>query len=494
MQTCLVNLADLDPPINGGAARVARAVCQMLLDYARVNPQLRIVFVVNWTFAARFQTWVGDPTARVFPYIVRDTKQGITPLLKALRPDFLISPLFGMQPFHDIPEYTGIPHVVAVPDALALDLPALFTRTQLEGRRRIYAALARATVIVTLTRYARGRLLDHLSIAPERVTVAYLGADVPSSTAAGTQHEESRLETIPVQPYVFYPANTWVHKRHELLLQIMKIAWQHRPELRLVLTGGRTGSEIGDWVMHYSCPQDKVLDLGYVDDEQLKALYQHAEAMIFTSAHEGFGMPLVEAMLNRCPVICAPLTAIPEVAGDAALYVDSDQPDDWARAFLDQLPPQRDLLIEKGLARARQFTWERAKQTWANILMDAGLHLAPISESVQQGAPLPDVSLDLALAELNDWHRRILSHQLPSVGGLYVAHLKQQLEQIEAIRLAENQSRWARLPLIGYVFRVLLRLLNLGRMWNANTQFYRALIEHIDSLEARLPTVPDDET
>lgn len=482
MQTCLVNLVDLDPPVNGGAARVALAVCQMLVSRAKDDPDLCVVFVVNWAFAGKFHAWVGDDSALVIPFIVRDVRHGLTPLLQSLNLDFLVSPLFGMQPFDQIAALRGIPHVVAIPDTLALDKPELFTPAQLRGRKAIYAALTRAARIVTVSEFARHHLIDQLALQPDRVRVAYHGSEL----AEGGVSESEKSAALPGNPYVFYPANTWAHKRHGLLFQVMTIIWRQRPDIRLVLTGGRTGSEIDRLVDQFQC-RDKVVDLGYVSDTELQQLYAHAEAMIFTPEYEGFGMPLVEAMQHGCPVICAPLTAIPEIAGDAVLYVDSHLAEDWARAFLETLPDLREDLIQRGKERAAMFTWDSAKQAWATILTDAGLNLEGRNAvGTQHAASLPDIAFDIVLAELNDWHQRIVSYDMPAAGVTHMAHLQDHLRQIEAIRRSENNTRLAQIPLIGYVVRLFIRFRNLARMWQANEQFYAAVITQLDRLESRL--------
>src|SRR5208282_4076800 len=112
--------------------------------------------------------------------------------------------------------------------------------------------------------------------------------------------------------------------------------------------------------------------------------YRRAEALLFVSEYEGFGMPLVEAMVNHCPVICAPLTAIPEVAGNAALYVNSEDPWAWASAFLEQLPALRSRLIEKGRRQAQNLTWDKMRDGWRAHLMSVGLELSVTDDSPMQ--------------------------------------------------------------------------------------------------------------
>src|SRR5260370_6685734 len=79
-------------------------------------------------------------------------------------------------------------------------------------------------------------------------------------------------------------------------------------------------------------------------------------------------MPPLEAMRTGCPVICARQASLPEIVGDAAILVDSDQPEDWARAFLEELPPRHSDLIEKGFQQAQRFRWEDKRAEWLNLL------------------------------------------------------------------------------------------------------------------------------
>lgn len=108
--------------------------------------------------------------------------------------------------------------------------------------------------------------------------------------------------------------------------------------------------------------------LGYVPEEALPGLYQGAAALIFPSWYEGFGLPVLEAMTQGCPVICSDRTSLPEVGGDAVHYVDPAMPATIAQAMLrlERDSAHRTQLIERGRDRAANFSWEKtAKQTLA---------------------------------------------------------------------------------------------------------------------------------
>ena len=96
------------------------------------------------------------------------------------------------------------------------------------------------------------------------------------------------------------------------------------------------------------------------DDHILAGYYQAARALLYPSRHEGFGLPLLEAMSLDCPVVAAPLTSLPEVGGDAALYADADDAQAWydAMTLLIDDGNERDRVIAAGRARTAVFSWE----------------------------------------------------------------------------------------------------------------------------------------
>jgi glycosyltransferase involved in cell wall biosynthesis len=134
--------------------------------------------------------------------------------------------------------------------------------------------------------------------------------------------------------------------------------------LELAVVGAR-GPVFGDYRLE-SVPEGVRL-LGYVDDGPLPALYSGAQAFVFPSLYEGFGIPVVEAMACGTPVVSSTTTSLAEVCGDAALLVDPQQTEAIAAAMLRLVDDDtlRQSLRARGLERARCFTWERATQlTW----------------------------------------------------------------------------------------------------------------------------------
>jgi glycosyltransferase involved in cell wall biosynthesis len=114
---------------------------------------------------------------------------------------------------------------------------------------------------------------------------------------------------------------------------------------------------------------------GHVDDSELSALYSAARVYACPSLYEGFGFTVLEAMACGTPVVCSPETSLPEVAGDAALYADSRNPEEFAGALLRVFSDDalRGELIQKGRRNCRRFNWDKAAaQTLAVYEQSAG--------------------------------------------------------------------------------------------------------------------------
>ncbi|MFK0730674.1 MAG: glycosyltransferase family 4 protein [Gloeotrichia echinulata HAB0833] len=111
-----------------------------------------------------------------------------------------------------------------------------------------------------------------------------------------------------------------------------------------------------------------------LSDEELATAYSGAVALVYPSKYEGFGMPIVEAMACGCPVITCPNASIPEVAGEAAIYVNDDDVDELGNALCDvQKPRIRQSLITAGLAQAQKFSWSKMAKIVSSALIDATL-------------------------------------------------------------------------------------------------------------------------
>jgi glycosyltransferase involved in cell wall biosynthesis len=140
------------------------------------------------------------------------------------------------------------------------------------------------------------------------------------------------------------------------------------PDWRLALAGSfGYGAERIRARIESSAARERISVLGYVDPDELAAWYARAAIFAFPSLDEGFGMPVLEAMAGGAPVLTSNRSALPEVAGDAAVLVDPEDTEALIEALRGMAGDEalRQELAARGLARARLFTWEKAvRETW----------------------------------------------------------------------------------------------------------------------------------
>jgi glycosyltransferase involved in cell wall biosynthesis len=236
--------------------------------------------------------------------------------------------------------------------------PELTTEAnRLVCQRGTLEAISRASGLVFISESARNEFERILPDLCEKrgieTTVALLASRFP-------QVERSRQQV---------PAAEWLavgslepRKNYEQLLDAFESYWeQSRKKRRLVIAGGsgwkserlraRIGTMEKSGLVNY---------LGYVEDARLWELFKNAFGLVFPSHYEGFGLPIVEAMSQACPVITRENTSLPEVGGEAAVYYD-DTTRDLVQQML-RLEEQSQLYIElseRSLAQARRFSWAK---------------------------------------------------------------------------------------------------------------------------------------
>lgn len=388
MQTILVNLYNFDPVHDGGTTRVVYELGRMLAGLAR-SRQARVIYAVGWRMAGRFSEWLSEPQVEILPCL---PETNLSALIKAIPADLIISPLYWMFPFDPPLSEQSPAHVMLIADTIPLDHPELFSPADVQNSSRIYAWSRNAARVVTPSNHARDNLIERVGLNADQITVIPWAGELSADPLPTCPPLETLL------PYILYPANALAHKRHHLLLRIMQEIWLEQPQYRLVLTGDHEAGFIENLCRQVGCDTKQIVDLGFVSDGQMVTLFQHAEAMIFPSLHEGFGLPILEAMGLGCPVICSRRTSIPEVAGDAAIFVDSDDPRLWAQAFLHSLPEKRDHLIAAGRKRANLFSWQKVRDGWLKALLDTGLVLA-------ESEPFSDIPVPLSAVreEVSAW-------------------------------------------------------------------------------------------
>jgi glycosyltransferase involved in cell wall biosynthesis len=222
---------------------------------------------------------------------------------------------------------------------------------------------ARAQVVLTVSEFSKRILVENHVASEDRIVVIHNGVDhvldVPSTPDALPELGLVEFE------YVVVFANFQKHKNFELILRLWALGDLDRT--KLVVIGDVDWDRIKQ---HYQLdPIRDVLLAGRRPDGAVRALLENAACLVFPSTTEGFGLPPLEAMLLGCPVVAAPMGAVPEVCGAVATYADAGAPEAWRAAILDHIRRGRDPEQQAALRRhASTFTWKRAVDQLISIL------------------------------------------------------------------------------------------------------------------------------
>jgi glycosyltransferase involved in cell wall biosynthesis len=246
--------------------------------------------------------------------------------------------------------------VVTVHDIAPVAIPDprwLAWRKNLRWRLRFRRSARTATLLLADSAFTAAEIQRVLGVGAERIRVALLAADdfaVPSAA-----DDAAALDRLGVRtPFMLAVGAAEKRKNHAMLERAMRSVVAAHAGTTLVLAGPRRRAT--------APPPDSawMQTLGFVSDAELAALYRNAAALVMPSTYEGFGLPVLEAMRLGTPVICAAASSLPEVAGDAALWVKADDHAELAAAISSVLDDTvlRDALSARSLRQARTFSWD----------------------------------------------------------------------------------------------------------------------------------------
>lgn len=286
-------------------------------------------------------------------------RDSLARLVDGLGCDVLHFPLQVREPFA-----ARAPAVVTCLDLQHEYLPAFFSRRELLARRLLHReSLLRARRVIAISDFVKATLAEKYGLADDVVTTIYPAGDEETPAAAG-----GAPAGLP-ERFFFYPAEAWPHKNHGRLLEAFGGLSRRHPEVGLVLSGiTASRREKVEALVRGSGLEGRVLVLGRLPWAEVRALYRRALALVFPSLYEGFGLPVVEAMRAGCPVLCSREAALPEVAGEAAVYFDPRRSGQIDQAMEELLmrPGLRQELVAAGRRRAGRFCGRRlAEETIA---------------------------------------------------------------------------------------------------------------------------------
>ena len=318
----------------------------------------------------RLQRLAGQIGSRVFTLSKQNRHRT---LLRDLGADLLFCP-FTAPTYYD----PAVPTVCTIYDLQNNTYPEFFAIEDVAHRDATFnEACHKATALAAISDYSRDSAITHGKLDTARIRTIHVR--MAQRINPGAVHDKFILDRLKLTPqrYLIYPANFWKHKNHEMLLTAFGMAAYNglAEDIKLVCSGAP--GERQEWLKQAAQAMllgERILFPGYLPHHDLATLIANGAGVVFPSLYEGFGLPVIEAMAIGVPVACSNITALPEVAADAAILFNPKVPTqiaDAIQALVDN-QPLRTKLIEAGRQRAADFAdVERMAQEYWELFLDA---------------------------------------------------------------------------------------------------------------------------
>ncbi len=269
----------------------------------------------------------------------------------------------------------GIPVVSVICDLQHKDYPQFFSDQEIRAREFFLGEVkSKADAIICISESTKKSVIHHLNTNPDKTFVIHIC--IQSRLARNDRSTVKRhLHDLRIdrRQYMFYPANFWPHKNHQMLITAygMYVARNPKSKIDLVFTGSLDAAQqnVQDKITRMGLDK-RIHFLGYLPEEQLTSVWQGCSFLIFPSLYEGFGIPVLEAMQFGKPVLCSNVTSLPEVAGDTALYFDPRKPADIVNC-IEKITSDETLysdLVQRGKGRLAHFQPEEMIKKYLQVI------------------------------------------------------------------------------------------------------------------------------
>ena len=281
-------------------------------------------------------------------------------------------------PHYVLPPLVGCRSVVTIHDCIHLMFPQYLPNpiALAYARTSIELAARRATRVMTVSESSKRDILRYVHIPAEKIDVIYNAYDERFGVEPREEDVVRVRERFQLHDeFVLYAGNVKPHKNLERVIQAFDLVRRRGLDrLKLVIIGDEVSKYTAlRRAVHRHQLHQYVRFLGYLPEETLAVMYRLAGVFVFPSLYEGFGLPPLEAMASGTPVVTSNVSSLPEVAGDAAVLVDPYDPqaiaDGMYRVLTDETLSAD--LRRKGLARAKQFSWEASVRRVHDIYIQA---------------------------------------------------------------------------------------------------------------------------
>ncbi len=233
--------------------------------------------------------------------------------------------------------------------------------------------LENADKIIAVSHNTKKDILRFYPWIPEEKILVIYPATTYRNHASITFDSITEKYSVSAHPkeYFLFVGKRDGYKNFQLILGLLKNNKAYRDSLFLCV-GGKSDERLL-YLLRERGLFGNFIFLDFVEDNELVVLYQNALALVHPSKYEGFGLPIVEAMTNKCPVVCSNTSCLPEVAGDSAFYFDPSSTESLDEAITELLKCDKDEIIRKGLKNVARFSWERSTRILVDVYMSLSI-------------------------------------------------------------------------------------------------------------------------
>ncbi|MEK7159899.1 MAG: glycosyltransferase family 1 protein [Patescibacteria group bacterium] len=281
-------------------------------------------------------------------------------------------------PSHYAPRFSSAPTVISVMDLSFIRFPELFAKKDLYQLKNWTAySVKNAKKILTISEFSKNDIIKEYEVEPKDIIVTYPGIRENESSKVHNVYKAESMKDLNKKfginkEYILFVGTLQPRKNIEKLIEAFS---KIDKDIFLVIVGKK------GWLYDdiLKAPQkfgilEKVKFLDFVSDSELPSLYKNALCFVLPSLYEGFGLPVLEAMKNGCPVITSNVSSLPEAGGDAALYFDPENTDEISKTIEKVIEDKnlREEMIKKGYLQVKKFSWEKTAKQTLKVLEEVG--------------------------------------------------------------------------------------------------------------------------
>lgn len=363
--------------LKGNLEGIGRFSVEILRRWVEQHPDVRFSFFFDrpyderYRFGPNVEPHVLFPQARHPFLFIWWFEWSVARKLRQLKPDVFFSP-DGYLSLR-----SGVPQVPVFHDLSFEHFPEDVKKLEAWHYRRYFPRFARkAAQIITVSEYSRQDILKLYKVPEEKVTVAHNGCSGNFFPVGEKEKAATRAAFSNGKPYFHCVSAIQPRKNLDNLIRGFDHFKQATGAPHKLIIVGRKAWNFEKIIHSYrdSAWQEDINFTGYVSDEELNRIYGASEGLCYVPYFEGFGLPLLEAMHCEVPILTSRVSSLPEVAGEAALYVDPYKPEEIGGAMAQLAASQalREKLIHSGNTQKTLFSYDRSAALIWNVMGNLG--------------------------------------------------------------------------------------------------------------------------